>query len=733
MTCPTVGRVEAALNPVDPQPYAAEYRINRPDGALRWIEAHGIATFEGEGADKRAVSLVGTVGDITERKQAEQTLRESKERFRSVLDNSLDVIYRLNVQTGRYEYMSPSVEKVTGFSANELMTLELDTVLTMIHPDDLPAVRAAHERLLETGEGDVEYRQRTKGGDYRWLFNHMALSKDSAGRPLYRSGNLSDITERKRAEEALRESEARLSLAQQVAHIGTFEWNVQAGVNTWTPELEAMYGLQPGEFGRTQPAFENLVHPEDRAEVMRLNARAIETGEPTEGEWRVIWPDDSIHWVAGRWRVFKDSEGKPLRMTGVNIDITERKRAEEALLRLNKTLKALSDSSQAVIRAKDEPEYLNDVCRIIVYDCGYSMVWIGFAENDDTKSVRPAAYSGFEEGYLETLKLTWADTERGRGPTGAAIRMGNVAVCRNMLTDPAFAPWREEAIKRGYASSIVFPLRANGRVFGAITMYSKEADPFTEDEIRLLTELTDNVAYGIEILRIRAAQKQAEEALRKSEEQFRTLANSIPNLAWWANADGYITWYNRRWYEYTGTTPEQMEGWGWQSVHDPEALPKVLERWQASIATGEPFEMEFPLRGADGIFRAFLTRVLPLKDSAGNVLRWFGTNTDISALKQAEEALRESENRFRTLFETMTEGFSLDEIILDDAGKPVDLRYLSVNPAFEQQTGLKSGDIVGRTVHELFPEGRASLVRAVRTGSSHGRARAFRRTLRPPR
>jgi PAS domain S-box-containing protein len=127
--------------------------------------------------------------------------------------------------------------------------------------------------------------------------------------------------------------------------------------------------------------------------------------------------------------------------------------------------------------------------------------------------------------------------------------------------------------------------------------------------------------------------------LRETEEQFRALANSIPNLAWWANSDGYITWYNRRWYEYTGTTPEQMEGWGWQSVHDPKMLQKVLERWKASIATGEPFDMEFPLLGADGVFRTFLTRVMPLKDSVGQVLRWFGTNTDISVMKQAEERL----------------------------------------------------------------------------------------------
>jgi PAS domain S-box-containing protein len=129
-------------------------------------------------------------------------------------------------------------------------------------------------------------------------------------------------------------------------------------------------------------------------------------------------------------------------------------------------------------------------------------------------------------------------------------------------------------------------------------------------------------------------QKLAEQALQEREEQLRALADSIPNLAWWANGDGYITWYNRRWYEYTGTTPEQMEGWGWQSVHDPNELPKVLECWQASLATGEPFEMIFPLRGADSVFRPFLTRAIPMKDDAGRMLQWFGTNTDVSELEQ---------------------------------------------------------------------------------------------------
>lgn len=136
-----------------------------------------------------------------------------------------------------------------------------------------------------------------------------------------------------------------------------------------------------------------------------------------------------------------------------------------------------------------------------------------------------------------------------------------------------------------------------------------------------------------------------------SETQFRQLANSIPQLAWTARADGWIFWYNQRWYEFTGTTPEQMEGWGWQRVHDPDELPQVIKRWQKSIDSGEPFEMEFPLRGADGNFRWFLTKVLPLRDSSGSIVRWFGTNTDVTEQRQlAEErkALLETERSARS-------------------------------------------------------------------------------------
>ena len=161
--------------------------------------------------------------------------------------------------------------------------------------------------------------------------------------------------------------------------------------------------------------------------------------------------------------------------------------------------------------------------------------------------------------------------------------------------------------------------------------------------------------------------KNAEHALVESEEKFRTLADNIPNLAWMANADGWIYWYNKRWYEYTGTGAADMEGWGWQSVHDPNKLDGVLVEWKDSIEKGKPFEMVFPIKCYDGTFRPFLTRVLPMRNKEGAIHRWFGTNTDIDKQKKAEAALKESEERFRN----MAEDSDIFIAVADDTGNAI--------------------------------------------------------------
>jgi len=162
--------------------------------------------------------------------------------------------------------------------------------------------------------------------------------------------SIATVMEEKNAvEKDLRESEQRLRLAQWAAHIGTFDLNMQTGVDIWQPETEALYGLRPGSFGRTLTAFEDLIHPDDRQRIMGLTQEMIKTGQDTDDEWRVVWPDGSVHWIAGRGRVLKDQSGKPLRMVGVNMDVTKRKQAEQALADLTRKLIEAQEQERARI------------------------------------------------------------------------------------------------------------------------------------------------------------------------------------------------------------------------------------------------------------------------------------------------------------------------------------------------------------------------------------------------
>jgi PAS domain S-box-containing protein len=160
-----------------------------------------------------------------------------------------------------------------------------------------------------------------------------------------------------------------------------------------------------------------------------------------------------------------------------------------------------------------------------------------------------------------------------------------------------------------------------------------------------------------------------------------------------ANPDGWIFWYNQRWFEYTGTTTEQMEGWQWKSVHDPEILPMVLERWKASIESGQSFDMTFPLRGADKVYRPFLTRVVPVRDYQGKITRWFGTNTDISEQSRAEDELRQRESQLRTMGDNLPEG-ALYRYRMD-VNNEAHMEFISAG--IERMTGVPAAEFMADT------------------------------------
>lgn len=360
--------------------------------------------------------------------------------------------------------------------------------------------------------------------------------------------------------------------------------------------------------------------------------------------WRTGKPE---HYAAVKYRdvrregwveyyVYKLPSGE---IVAVYNDVTERKQMEEEIRRVNRALKVLSKSNEAVVRAADEATLLKEICRLLVEEGGYRLAWVGFAEHDAAKTVRPVAQAGFEEGYLETVTITWDDSEAGRGPTGTAIRTGRPAVVGNVLTDPTYAPWREEAVRRGYASSIALPLTVGGQTVGALSIYAQEPNAFAPDEVGLLCELASDLVFGIQALRVRAA-------LRESVAKYRNLVEQASDGIFVSGAQGRLVDVNPRGCAMLGYTRDEMLQFRLQDLIPPEDLAARPIPFD-ELRSGKTVLIERQLRCKDGSFK-------PVEISAkvldNGLLQ--GIVRDVTERKRMEEEIRHQAARAEALLRT---------------------------------------------------------------------------------
>jgi PAS domain S-box-containing protein len=463
--------------------------------------------FDANGNVKQCVSFAI---DITERKQAELALKESEEKLWSVLNATQESIYMFDRDGIITMSNSTGMERLDIISENKLIGHHFSEFLS---PLIAMKRKAKLEEVFNSGK-PLEFEDDRDGRMYN--HNYFPVYKDD--KVTYVVTYSTDITARKKAEANLKESEDRFrTIAESL------------------PVLIAIYSLADSNFSFINESFENtfgvingdpvqrklhdfFFNPDDRNDLGRL---LKENGRAYNRELKVKKADGTPFWIMTSIRKISFMNDQAYLTASINI--TETKKAQEELLRLNRTLNAKSKSSQAMMHSKNEFRYLNEVCKIIIEDCGHTMVWVGYAQNDEHKTVKPVAYFGFDEGYIDQLNVTWDDTERGSGPTGTAIRTGKPSLCKNMMTDPAFKPWRKAALERGYASSLTLPLIQEGKTFGSISIYSKEADPFSENEIKLLSNLADDLAYGISYIRLEESERTAANVIRENEAKLKEL------------------------------------------------------------------------------------------------------------------------------------------------------------------------------------------------------------------
>ncbi len=345
----------------------------------------------------------------------------------------------------------------------------------------------------------------------------------------------------------------------------------------------------------------------------------------------------------------------------LSVSLAESARDHEInkeLKRLNRALRALSACNKALARACSEPELLREICDVVARLGAYRFVWIGYAQMDERKTVLPMAYAGHEEGYLHGIEVNWgADVPNGRGPSGTAIRENRICVVLDTARDPAFAPWREQAIERGYAAVLGLPLRDGEGAFGVLMIYSDQVGSFEASELELLTEMASNLAFGIGAIRSQEEGRKATAALREAESKYRQLVEEVPAISYVAEAGvmGRFFYLSPQVTKILGYAAEDClnDPWFWWKHLNPKDHPvaQLEDTWEE----GRPVLLEYRMRRQDGCEVWIRDEAVIYRDETGRRLIR-GLMIDITEQKRADEALRDSEERYRAFVEQSSEG-----------------------------------------------------------------------------
>ena len=558
-------------------------------------------------------------------------------RLSAIVADSSDAILSKNLD-GTITSWNAGATRLFGFSAEEMIG---QSIARMIPPGRIEEEAGIRARIT-AGECIDHYETALVAKNGQEIDVSLTVSpvKDAEGNVAGVSTILRDIGDRKRAEQALRESEERLRFALSGARAAAWQWNVLTNEQIWSSDSYLLHGRDP-KLG--PPSYQDwlaCLHPDDRAPIEAALREAMERRAlEHRTEYRVVFPTGEERWLASLSKVDYAPDGSPVRMSGINLDITEQKRVEQELKRLNQTLRAYSASGWALVRATDETSFLREICRIVVEDCGHAMVWVGYAEHDAEQSLRPVAHAGFDDGYLNEIRLTWADREHGRGPAGRAIRAGHHVIFDDLRNDPDFEPWREAALRRGYAACISLPLTVNDEKLGALTIYSGRPHAFNEADVSLLQILAEDLSHGIGVLRLRAERASREAALRSSEARFRALVEQATDGIFVADARGAYIDVNSAGCAMLGYAREELLRLTIADVVDP----KEVERIGPEVARFEGEEMvvsEWCFRRKDG--SNFTGEVRGRQCADG---RLQAIVIDITERKSRELDLREADQR----------------------------------------------------------------------------------------
>jgi|GEM_PF-358008 len=645
-----------------------EFRLVRPDGSIRWMRSRGFPVNDPAG---RLSCFAGLAEDITERKHAEEALAQERYLLHTLLDNLPDNIYFKDAAS-RFVRINRALTSYFGLSepAQAIGKTDFD----FFTDEHARPAYADEQEIIRTGQPIVgkEEKETWLDGRVRWVSTTRMPFRDNDGKIIGTFGVARDITRVKLAEEGLRESEQRFRTFVDHATDAFFLQDDGGVILDVNRQACASLGYTREELvGKTPVDFD----PDMTPAIIEELGRRLDAGETVTFESRHRRKDGALFPVEVRGRSFW--EGGRRFLVSLARDIGERKR-DEALLDGQKRI------LERIIQGEPLPEVLTFLCRTIEELSQGEMLASVLLLDADGVHLRHGAAPSLPEAYIQAVDGVALGPSVGSCGT-AAYRREPVFVS-DIASDPLWAPYAHLALPHGLRACWSSPiLSSSAEVLGTFAIYYRQARQPSPHDLRVVDIVARTVAIAIE-------RSRAEQALRESEHRWRSLTETLPQLVWSATRDGACDYFSSQWTQHTGVPESDLLGWRWLEVLHPDDREPTRKFWTDSVAGRGPYDVEYRIRRADGVYCWFKTRGVPIRDSEGNIFQWFGTCTDITDLRQTQGALRESEERFRNYFE-----LSLTPMAITAPGKT----WLRVNQRLCELFGYRDKELRTRTWAEL--------------------------------
>lgn len=563
-------------------PMSREFRVLLPGGRIRWILGRGEVV---KGADGMPERIVTVMMDVTSRRHAEEALQSSEEKLQLAIDAADLGLWDYDIVTGSLLW-SDRLKAFQGLASGA--EIDFHTFESGIHPDDRDRVLRIYQAALDPASGGhfkVEYRVLASDGTVRWLLGSGQVVFDAESRPVRAIGTALDITDRKRAEQALKRSEARLRLALDAARLGTYDRDLHAETGRFSPRGAELHGLPPDQPSYTLKSWLAIIHPDDRAFVAERVASAIAGSGLYEADYRVVWPDGQIRWVAARGEIIRDDAGAPIRVAGIVYDVTERKRADEALRAGEEWLRLTMAGARVGSWSWDARTDL------IVY-------------SDWLCDLYGLSHRGpFPRDELRQTTMHPDDRER-------------VA----LAFDTALAEHRDYEVEYRV-------IRPDGALLWVRAMGRGEYDAAGRpvQMLGIIQDITER--------------KRADEALRENEARLRIITDSVPGAISYVDSERRFRFVNAVFADWYGIPREQIVDRKAREIMKEEDY-RFVAPWGGRALQGEDVVFERTMATPGQPRRHLLVRYFPDRDADGAVRGFYSLAIDINERKQAEERLK---------------------------------------------------------------------------------------------